>query len=447
MSTLRFAPSPTGYLHVGNARIALLNWLFARHSGARFLLRLDDTDATRTRPEYAAAIAPDLAWLGLDWDGFLRQSDRLAAYEAAAARLRQAGRLYPAWETAEELEAKRRAALKRGRPPVYDRAALAPGASERGRASGNPPHWRFRLSEGAASWHDLVLGSRRIPLGSLSDPVVLRADGTPLYLFTSVVDDLAEAVTTILRGEDHVSNTAIQRDMAAALGADPDTIRYAHLPLLHDAEGAKLSKRVGALSLRALKREGFEPGAVAAYLASLGAGHEPTPLPLPELAAGFDLARFSRSPARFDPAQLLALNRRLLHGLGFEAVSERLPPGADAQFWNLVRANLDLVPEAREWWEILHGDLDPPAPNPADEAFLTQAAALLPPAPWGEETPHSWIEALRATSGRKGRSLYGPLRRALTGHEHGPELVPLLARLGPERISRRLGAAAARSRP
>lgn len=441
---VRFAPSPTGYLHVGNARVAVANWLFVRRHGGVFVLRLDDTDTTRCKPEYEAAIEEDLRWLGLAWDeGPIRQRDRLAGYAAAAETLKNAGRLYPCWESEDELAFKRNQRLKRGLAPIYDRAALAMTEEQRARAvaSGRPPYWRFRLSDGETSWDDLVLGRRAVKLSAVSDPVLIRADGTPLYTFASVVDDLEMRITHIIRGEDHVTNSGVQRDIIAALGADPDALRLAHLPLLVGAEGEPLSKRIGSLSLRALRADGIEPAALTAYLARLGTPDDLAPADLATLAAGFDLGRISRSPARFDPAQLLALNRKVLHATPFDAVRDRLPVGATEAFWLAVRGNLDLTTEARHWWDVVAGAIVPP-PLEGEGDFLRRAADLLPPEPWDGATARSWAGALAEATGRKGRALWRPLRLALTGEEHGPDMAALLPLIGRDRVVSRLTLAA-----
>ncbi|MCA7119636.1 MAG: glutamate--tRNA ligase [Acidibrevibacterium sp.] len=440
---VRFAPSPTGHLHVGNARIALANFLFARRHGGHFLLRLDDTDRERSRPEFAEAITQDLRWLGLDWDATFRQSDRLDRYRAAAERLRASGRLYPCFESEEELRAKREARLKRGLAPVYDRAMLhlTPAQREAAEAGGKRPYWRFRLSDGAIAWNDLVLGARQVKLGAVSDPVLIRADETPLYTFTSVVDDLAEGITHIIRGEDHITNTGVQIDLLAALGGDPTALGFAHLPLLTDSDGGKLSKRLQSLSLRTLRRDGIEPMALAAYLARLGSSADPEPLPLATLAAHFDLGAFSASAARFDLRQLLALNRRVLHGLAFAEVASRLPAGATAPFWQAVRGNLDFLREAEDWWAVVGGEIETPA-LPEEAAFLVLAADQLPPEPWDETIWRRWTDALKDASGRRGRALFHPLRLALTGAEEGPELAALLPLIGRARALARLRAAA-----
>ena len=444
MTTIRarFAPSPTGWLHVGNAYIAVANALFARHAGGELLLRLDDTDTERSREEYARGIEQDLAWLGISWARMFRQSDRLASYAAAADRLRASGRLYPCFESEEELAAKREAQRRRHMAPVYDRAALAMTPEQRAKAeaSGRKPYWRFKLSSGEQAWDDLVFGKRRVKLTAISDPVLVRADGSPLYTFTSVVDDIAEGITHIIRGEDHVTNSGVQRDIMAALGADPDAIRLAHRPLLLDEEGGKLSKRLESLSLRRLRADGIEPAALLAYLARLGTPDAFEPASFETLSASFDFAHMSSAAPRFDPAQLLALNRRVLHAAPYEAVAARLPEGADARFWEAVRGNLDLVSEARHWWKVVAGEVR--APLPEEVAFLRQALALLPEEPWDDVVWERWTASLREASGRKGRALFHPLRLALTGEEKGPELRALLPLIGRARAARRLEAAA-----
>jgi glutamyl-tRNA synthetase len=440
---LRFAPSPTGLLHVGNARTALVNWLLARKLGGTVLLRLDDTDTGRSKAEYAEALAEDLRWLGLDWDESFRQSDRGVLYAAAAERLKASGRLYPCLENEDELRVKRERQLRAGKPPIYDRAALSMTEEQlaRARANGKEPYWRFLLSPRTVEWRDGVLGPRRVKLPSLSDPVLIRADGTPLYTFTSVVDDLESGVTHIVRGEDHVTNTGVQLDLWEALGADPGRLSFAHLPLLTDADGGPLSKRLGSLSLRQLRKDGVEPASLAGYLAALGTSHDPVPGMPRDLIAGFDLAAISHSAARFDPRQLLALNRRWLHGAPFEAVRDRLPEGADSRFWAAVRGNLDLLTEARAWWQVAAGTVVPP-PQEGEEAFLRAALAALPPEPWDEATWPAWTEALKDATGRKGKALFLPLRLALTGEEHGPDLKTLLPLIGRDRTERRLRVAA-----
>jgi glutamyl-tRNA synthetase len=436
---VRFAPSPTGYLHVGNARIAIANALFAKRHDAKFLLRLDDTDTERSRPEYEQAIGHDLHWLGIDWDESFRQSERTALYEQAADRLRASGRLYPCFESEEELRYKREQRLKRRLAPVYDRAMLkmTPEQRAQAEAGGKRPYWRFKLSDSTIEWNDLALGRRGVKLPTVSDPVLIRADGTFLYTFTSVVDDFESGVSHIIRGEDHITNTGVQIDLFSALDFNPSRLTFAHLPLLVDADGGKLSKRLEGLSLRALRQDGMEPAALLAYLARLGTSDSPEPLTLAQLAEGYDLSRVSRAPARFDMRQLLALNRRVLHGASFAAVRDRLPSAATAEFWEAVRGNLDLLSEARHWWSVVQGDLVPPA-IPGDADFLRLALANLPAEPWGPSTWAEWTETIRGVTGRKGRALFHPLRLALTGEDHGPELASLLPLMGRERVATRL---------
>jgi glutamyl-tRNA synthetase len=436
---VRFAPSPTGYLHVGNARIALANALFARSQGGHFLLRIDDTDKERSKPEFEAAIEQDLAWLGITWDESFRQADRTAAYEEAAEKLKASGRLYPCFESEEELRFKRDMRLKRGQAPVYDRAMLRMTAAQReqAEAGGKKPYWRFLLSNESVTWEDGVLGHRIVKLPSVSDPVLIRADGTPLYTFTSVVDDLFAGITHIVRGEDHVTNTGIQIDLIRALGGRAENIAFAHLPLLVDSGGGKLSKRLEGLSLRSLRQDGMEAEAIVAYLARLGSSLSPEIMPFAELAESFDMAKFSRSPARFDMTQLLRLNRQVLHEAPFEKVQARLPEGATAPFWDAVRGNLDLLTEARHWWDVTSGDISPP-PVEDEAAFLVEALALLPAEPWDSQTFSAWTKVLKEATGRGGKKLFMPLRLALTGEAHGPEMAPLLPLMGRERVAHRL---------
>ena len=441
--SVRFAPSPTGFLHVGNARQAVANWLFARKNGGKFILRLDDTDSARSTEANEEAIRQDLQWLGLNWDDSFRQTDRLALYAEAAEKLKAAGRLYPCFESEEELASKREALIRRGKPPIYDRAMLKLTPEQRAvaEAGGKKPYWRFLLSNNEMSWGDLVLGRRRVKLTAVSDPVLIRADGTPLYTFTSVVDDLATGISHIIRGEDHITNTGVQMDIIAALGGNPGAIAFAHLPLLLDSDGGKLSKRLDSLSLRGLRHDGIEPIAITSYLARLGSSADPAPLPLDELAQDFDFGRFSSSAARFDITQLLALNRRALHALNFTDVQDRLPAGATEAFWNAVRGNLDLLNEARGYWDVVAGTIVPPVIE-GESDYLALALDVLPSEPWTDTVWHDWTETLKQRSGRRGKALFLPLRLALTGEDHGPDLKSLLPLIGRARAAQRLTIAA-----
>lgn len=441
--TVRFAPSPTGYLHVGNARPALLNALFARRFQGRFLLRLDDTDTSRGTQEYADAIQQDLRWLGIQWDDMFRQSDRLSLYAEAAERLKASGRLYPCFESEAELQAKRDYRTKRGLAPIYDRAMLklTPEQRERAEAGGKIPYWRFKLSDKPVTWTDLVLGKREVKLTAVSDPVLIRADGSPLYTFTSVVDDIDKSITHILRGEDHITNTGVQIDIMQALGFNPERMMFAHVPLLTGGDGAKLSKRTDSISLRNLARDGVEPAALRAYLATIGSSADPALVSFDELAARFDFRKFSASSARFDIGQVLSLNRKLLHAMPFAEAAPRLPPGATEAFWLAVRGNLDLMSEARGYWDVVAGTIVPPVIE-GETDFLHKARDLLPQEPWDTEIWSSWTNALKQATGRKGKALFMPLRLALTGEEHGPEMKALLPLMGRARAVLRLDIAA-----
>ncbi len=439
----RFAPSPTGSLHVGNVRTALHNWLFARAMGGTCLLRIDDTDRERSEERFVEGIRADLAWLGLAMDGEVRQSERFALYEARFAALREASRVYPCFETAQELDLKRKILLGRGLPPVYDRAALALTAEEIAakEAAGEAPHWRFRLDhETPIEWSDLVRGDQHFEPRLLSDPVIRRADGSWLYMLPSVIDDIAMGVTHVLRGEDHVSNTAAQVQMVQALGANLP--RFAHMALLVGAEG-KLSKRLGSLGMATLREAGIEPIALAALLARLGTSDPVEPVTdMAPLIDRFDFAHFSRAPARFAEEELAALNQKIVHMLPYEAVADRLPGAITAQAWPVVRPNLATLAGAADWVAVLTGEIDPPALDEDDRAFAQQAAALVEAGNWGDDPWHALTGALKAATGRKGRALFLPLRQALTGQDHGPDMAALLPLIGPARALDRLRAAA-----
>jgi len=446
MTLVRFAPSPTGYLHIGNARPALLNALFARRTGGRFLLRLDDTDAERSTAAFAQAIREDLAWLGIEPDLFARQSDRTAQHDAAADRLRAAGRLYPCYETQEELERRRRRQLGRGQPPIYDRAALKLTAEERAalEAEGRRPHWRFLLEGRTVAWDDLVRGPAHVDCASLSDPVLIRADGSYLYTLPSVVDDADLGITHVIRGEDHVTNTGVQVQIFEALGAAVPI--FGHHNLLTTAEGEGLSKRLGHLSLRGLREAGYEPAAVRSLAVLTGSAEAVRAVPdLDTLAELVDLTEISRAPARFDTAELDGLNARLVHAMPYAEVADRLAelgiPADNAEaFWLAVRANLGRVPEAATWWRVVEGPVEPVLTEPA---VIVSALENLPAEPFGPETWKAWTTEIRTRTGAKGRSLFMPLRLALTGLEHGPDLAGLLPLIGRDRAARRLTGEAA----
>jgi glutamyl-tRNA synthetase len=439
-STVRFAPSPTGLLHVGNARMALINWLFARRHDGRFVLRMDDTDTERSQEGFVDAICRDLHWLGLDWDEFLRQSQRLDRYQAAFDRLRDAGLLYPCYETPEELEFKRRRLLARKLPPIYDRAGLDMSAEERSRleAEGRRPHWRFLLKHESIQWTDLVRGPQHFHGGNLSDPVLVRGDGTYLYMLPSVVDDIDCRITHVIRGEEHVVNTAVQIQLFHVLGAEPP--QFAHLPLLTDIAGKGLSKRLGSITLQSLRDAGIEPMALNSCLASLGTSDRPEPHQWGgELVERFDIGVYGRATPKFDEGQLWHMNVRLLQHLPFDAVAARLKAiglkDADARFWEAIRANLERLADAADWYTVCYEEITPVI---VDADLVSKAAALLPPEPWTEGTWSVWTGAVKAATGRKGKDLFLPLRLALTGASHGPELRVLLPLIGRERALRRL---------
>jgi glutamyl-tRNA synthetase len=447
MSVLvRIAPSPTGLLHVGNIRTALMNWLFARRTGGKFMLRLDDTDRERSQQSHAEAIERDLKWLGLNWDLFAKQSDRFARYNEALEDLKKKGRAYPCFETQEELALKRRSQLSRGLPPVYDRAALklSPAEIAAKEKAGHKPHWRFKLNDVQVSWDDLVQGHKAFPAHSLSDPVLMREDGVPLYTFCSVVDDADFKVTHVVRGEDHVANTAVQIEIWQALGAPVPT--FAHLPLVTLASGEELSKRLGSMSIAHLRDDlGVEPLSLTSLLARSGTSDAiEAARDMQELISHFDFKKVGRAPPKFDEAELLRLNAKVLHHMDYKEAKPRLAAAGlsavNENFWNAVRPNLHRFGEVAEWWRVAN---EPIAPQIEDKDFTTKAATLLPPEPWDQNTWHAWTEEVKKATGRKGKELFMPLRMALTGRQDGPEMKALLPLVGHPRAQARLSGKAA----
>lgn len=432
----RFAPSPTGRLHVGNLRTALHNWLWAKKHGGRFLLRIDDTDLARSSEANVLAIRDDLAWLGLVADGEARQSERFALYEARFEALKAAGRVYACYETPEELELRRKILLGRGLPPVYERRPDGEAPPE-----GRVPHWRFRLDHDAPIvWNDLIRGEQRFDPKLLSDPVIRRADSSWLYMLPSAIDDLDMGVTHVVRGEDHVSNTAAQIQMFTALGGDVPA--FAHEALLTGSEG-KLSKRLGSLGVDHFRESGIEPATLVAKLARIGTSQPVEPIADPQpLIDSFDFAHFGRAPARFDEGELAQLNARIVHQLDYAAVAHRLPAGIDEAGWLAIRPNLATVTEAADWWAVVEGPVTPPVFAEEDRAYLAEAARLAAAIDWSADPWHALTTALKDATGRKGKPLFLPLRQALTGRDHGPDMAALLPLIGKDRALERLGEAA-----
>ena len=434
----RFAPSPTGRLHVGNIRTALHNFLFARKNGGIFILRIDDTDRERSTAEFDQAIRDDLEWLGLAPDKLVRQSERFDLYEREFDKLKAAGRVYACYETPDELELRRKVLLGRGLPPVYERKPANAPVPE-----GREPHWRFRLDhDSPIAWNDLIRGEQKFDPKLLSDPVVRREDGSWLYLLPSVIDDIDLGVTHVVRGEDHVSNSATQIQMFEALGANPP--HFAHEALLVAAEG-KLSKRLGSYGAEHLREEGVEPMALLDVLARIGTSRPVEPIAsLHELADGFDFSTFGRAPAHFDPHEVELVNARLLHHLDYSAVADRLPAEATEADWRALRGNLQRLGDFPAWFAVLHGEIEPPELAHEERLLVRDAAAAVEKLDWSDEPWRALTTDLKESTGKKGRELFHPLRLALTGRESGPEMAPLLAAMGKDRVLRRLEAAARR---
>lgn len=440
---VRFAPSPTGFLHVGNARTAVITWLFCQKENGHFLLRIDDTDRERSRDECEVAIEEGLTWLGLPWDEKVNQKDRMDVYEKIIEKLKSDGRLYACYETPEELGLKRKTQLSRGIPPTYDRAGLdlTDEQIEKYEAEGRTPHWRFKLNHTPIEWNDLIRGPVAFKGEDLSDPVVLREDGTPLYHLCSVIDDIEFGITHVVRGEDHVSNTATHVQMFEAIsGKAPE---FAHLSLISDAEGGKLSKRIGSLSLRDIQNEeGLEAMSIVSLMARLGTSDPIEAFTAhKDLIDSFDFSKFSRSTPKFDSDELVRLNSKILHDTEFVEVQSRLADmgltDLDENFWNAVRPNLERLSDIQDWWKVVNDD-NATKIDEEDKEFIEQAADVLPPAPWTSETWSEWIGKIKEVSDRKGKGLFMPLRKALTGMDHGPELNNLLPLLGEEKVKQRL---------
>jgi glutamyl-tRNA synthetase len=435
---VRFAPSPTGWLHVGNARTALMNYLFAKSLGGQFMLRIDDTDRERSKDEYEIGLKQDLEWLGLNWDRFEKQSNYFAAYEEAKLTLIANGRLYPCYDTAEELEVKRKMLIGRGLPPVYDRGALQLTDAQKleKETAGIRPHYRFKLNHAPIVWDDMVRGRVEFDGAKLSDPVLLREDGTVLFTLATSVDDGTMGITHIIRGEDHVSNTAIQVQIMEALGYTPPI--FGHMALLKMKEG-KISKRAGGGDVRSLRENGVFPLVMTSYLAKIGTSDAiELAASLEELTANFSIKKLGRAMANYDPQEVERLNQKMLHHLPFSEVKSLLEQrgiAVDEKFWELIKPNLTSIEDVREWWAITQ---QPITPKIDDAAFTTQAAGLLPTGDWGE---HSWdlfVNAVKEATGRKGKELFMPLRLALTAMEHGPEMKTVFALIGRERAEQRL---------
>lgn len=437
---VRFAPSPTGMLHIGNARAALINWLFARKNKGQFMLRIDDTDLARSEKQYEEAIYQDLAWLGLTHDQLEHQSSRFDRYQEVLEYLKTIGRVYPCYESAEELDFKRKRQLSRGEPPIYDRAALKLTDEEKNELNnkGIKPHWRFLLKDEEVFWEDSVRRHVHFPAGTLSDPVIVRADGVFLYTFASVIDDIDFKITHIIRGEDHVTNTAVQIDLFKTLNPEGPLPQFAHTTLLTDQSGAGFSKRLGSLSLANLRDEGIDPIAIASLLARLG-----TSLPiephssLDELAQGFDLSIFSRTPPKFSVDDLWQMNQKILHLMGFEKVKESLPEWVTEHIWNILKENIIKLEDIKKWQPILFGDIQDPQQD-IDKEYIKTALSFLPAEPWTEETWAKWTNLLKEKTGYKGKQLFMPLRQALTGMDHGPEMKHILPLIGYDKASKRL---------
>lgn len=430
---VRFAPSPTGFMHIGNTRTALFNWLWAKKLGGKFMLRIDDTDKQRSKKEYEDVIRDNLTWLGLEWSEEARQSARFDRYNEVTEKLKSQGRIYACYETPEELEFKRKRLMNKGLPPIYDRQALSYTAEDIAKfeAEGRKPHYRFKLLPGEIKWVDIVRGEVKYDAENLSDPIIIREDGSFLYHLPSVIDDVDFGITHIVRGEDHVTNTASQVQMFEALGGNVPT--FAHLPLLTGKEG-KLSKRLGSLGVNELRSEGVEAMAISSFLAKLGTSEAIEPFyDLDTLASTLDFSKIGRSQPKFDEEELKHFNTKLIHGMPYANIKSRI--NVDEKFWNIVKPNLNIVSDIQNWENICNQKVSPII---EDKNLTDMAASILPPEPWSEDTFSAWMNELKAQSGKKGKDLFHPIRKALTAQDNGPELKLLLPLIGREKSLKRL---------
>ena len=439
MTKVRFAPSPTGYLHIGNFRTALINFLFAKNKNGHFMLRIDDTDDERSLKKYEDAIKEDLSWVGINWDSLEKQSSRLSYYDQALQKLLDKKRAYPCFETAEELSLKRKKQLSSGKPPIYDRSALNLSDSDIAdlKAKGRSPHYRFLLDHKDVNWNDLVKGTSQYNMSNLSDPVIIREDGRVIYTLASVVDDIDFEVTDILRGEDHMTNSAAQIQLFEALESSPPNL--GHLSLLTDISGAGLSKRLGSISLRDLKDEGFQPMAISSLLSKVGSSDAIEIFrDINQIISDFDISKFGKSKPKFDKNELRGLNSKLFKMLDFSDISNQLKKfnfKISSDFWELVKGNIENLEELELWWNIIYGNIEP---KYNDENFLNTALETLPEGNFDKNTWTNWTSILMKETGRKGKELYNPLRMCLTGQNKGPEMATLVSLMGRGKVLERL---------
>jgi len=439
MVKVRFAPSPTGFLHIGNFRTALVNFLFARKEKGHFMLRIDDTDHERSSLEFEKAIIEDLSWMNFKWDSLEKQSNRLKRYDEALETLLDKKRAYACYETAEELSLKRKAQLSSGKPPVYDRSSLRLSDSDVAdlKAKGNKPHYTFLLDHSEVIWNDLIKGGSKYHMSSLSDPVILREDGRVIYTLASVVDDIDFDITHILRGEDHMTNSAAQIQLFEALASAAPNL--GHLSLLTDISGAGLSKRLGSLSLKDLRNEGIHPMAISSLLSKVGTS-DPVEIKkeIETIILYFDINKFGKSKSKFDKNELSILNSKIYQLIDFEEINEDLKKmniSITKEFWNLIRGNIALLKNVKDWWDICFGTIDSIIEN---QDFLDSALEALPKDQFNEKTWSTWTQKLSQITGKKGKELYMPLRLCLTGQNKGPEMADLILMMGRDKVIKRL---------
>ena len=439
----RFAPSPTGLLHVGNVRSAILNWVYSKKNNGNFILRLDDTDQSRSTKEFEEKIKENLNWLGINWDKTFNQSKRVENYNFKIEKLKNDGRLYPCFESSEELSLKKKSLLASGKPPIYDRSSLLLNGEEiiKKISSGKKPHWRFKLEEGIIEWDDLIKGNVNFDPKNLSDPILIREDGSLLYHLPSVIDDVEEEITHIIRGEDHISNTAFHIQLFKAL--DAKAPHFAHHPFLTDQEGKGFGKRIGSLSIENLKSEGYEQITILNYLTNIGSSEDIKPeISIDNIVESFDIKNISNSSAKFSERVLKSLNSDVLKNYKFEQVNKKLDleiKGIDLEkLWIFSQNNIEFLKDVKDWVKTIDSII-PIEQHDIPNNLIKSAIENIPEEPFTYETWDKWTKSIMEQTGLKGKSLFMPLRLILTGKERGPELKNFLPLLNKQTLLRKFG--------
>ena len=437
---VRFAPSPTGFMHIGNARIAVINHLFCRKNNGKFLFRIDDTDALRSKKEYEEAIKADMNWLGIGYDETFRQSERLDRYHEVMKKLISDGFLYKCFEPPEELEYKRKLAISKGKPPVYDRASLSLTDAEikAYEQEGRIPYWRFKLPDKTVSWNDLILGEISYNLNNVSDPVIVKADGTFLYTYSSVVDDFDAGITHIIRGQDHVTNTAVQIAIFDEISKGTYQVSFAHLSLLVNKDGSQFSKRLGSMNLGEIRAQGVEPMAILDLLATLGSSLDTIPFTkIDDLIKYFDISKFSTNSPKFDIDDIFKISRKILHSKPFSEIAHL---GISEKAYEVIKGNIDSYSDFSVWKEILQSGFKAKFVPTTEETEVLQSFAqkIRVVNNFSKEDIENALNTVKAELNITNQKLYHPIRKTLTGQDKGPNIVDFMTVLGKQETLQRI---------